>query len=184
MSSSENERQPQAVEKNEKLTTELEAIARENKETLQDNPEKSVEDGRDRAEQAREAIKQHTDEPEPAAEPVAPTSFVARINHVVNYSQTMQSVQRKLTPVSRSFSKVIHSPAVETASETLEKTVFRPSVTNGALWTAAVVGLFFFIVARRYGFPLSGSELIFSLLVGGLVGGGIEGLWHLAKRRR
>ncbi len=179
------EHQPNSVEQNEATQAELEALGKERLEELATKPEAGQDHQEKSAEAARETIKQvDNDAPEPSHEPAAPASFVARVNHVVNYSQTMQSVQRHLSPVSQSFSKIIHSPVIETTSEVLEKTVLRPSVTNGALWTAAIVGLFFYLVARHYGYVLSGSELLLSLIAGGLIGGLLELLGRALVHRR
>jgi hypothetical protein len=149
--------------------------------------EKTVEKGHEedpskRAEAAREVI----NKPEvPTETPVIETerpSLGHRISHAVNFEHTMKSLQGRLSPASRSFSKVIHSPVVEKTSETLEKTVMRPSVLNGALWTAVIVQAVLYFTARYYGFSLSGSEIIISLLAGGLLGVVLEGIWRSIKR--
>jgi hypothetical protein len=95
----------------------------------------------------------------------------------------MRSVQQHLSPASRNFSKFIHTPAVEKTSEALEQTVARPSVTLGATWTALIVGGLAYFVARHYGFHLSGSELLFSFIVGAIIGIVGEGVFRVFKRR-
>lgn len=149
-------------------------------------PERSPENQQDRVERAREQLKQHEQAPPPAAEaaPTAQPSFTARLDRALNYTQTMASVQRRLTPASRAFSKVIHAPAVEKTSEVLGATVMRPSVTLGATWTALIVGLVFYGFARHYGYRLAGSELIVALIAGGILGAVIESLGRLVRRRR
>lgn len=136
-----------------------------------------------RAEQAREVIKRETQPPAPAAEQAAPAPRPSYFSHHLNYQQTLASVQRRLPSASRAFSQVIHTPVVEKASEVLEATVARPSVLLGSTWTALIVGTIFYLVARHYGYSLSGSELIFSFVVGALLGLVGEGLW-LARGRR
>lgn len=136
-----------------------------------------------RAEAARETInKDETPAELPAVETAQPT-LTHRLTHAVNFEHTMKSLQTRLSPATRSFSRVIHSPAVEKTSEVLEKTVMRPSVINGALWTAVVVQGFLYFTARYYGFTLSGSEIIISLLAGGLLGIVLEGIWRSVKHR-
>ncbi len=144
-----------------------------------------------RAERAREVINQHEDQPEPETETKSEATPPAKhplhiLDHHLNYSRTMASVQRRLGPVSRGFSKVIHAPAVEKTSEALEHTVARPSVLLGTTWTALIVGGIFYFTARHYGFSLSGSELLFSFIVGALLGLVLEGIWHALtiKRRK
>jgi len=142
-----------------------------------------------RAEDARNKLRElDKQEPEPAAKAEtaakpAPAPRLPFLNHHLNYAQTLASIQRKLTPVSRSFSKVIHTPVVEKASEALESNVARPSVLLGTTWTALIVGAVFYITAHHYGYALSGSELLFSFIVGALLGLAVEGLWHLLRRR-
>lgn len=138
-----------------------------------------------RADKAREIIAAKAEPmPAPAPEIVSPMpTRPAFFNHHLNYRQTLGSVQRKLPELSRRFSTVIHAPAVEKTSEVLEATLARPSVLLGTTWTALLVGTSFYLVARHYGYALSGSELLFSFVVGALVGLTGEGLWRLIKRR-
>jgi len=182
------ERQPTSHEANEQSKAELEALGRERMLELGvKTPEASAEHQERRAEAAREAINQHepAPDPPPAAEaaPAAP-AFSARLDALVNYTQTVQSLQRRLSPVSRSFSRVIHNSAVEKTSEALEATVMRPSVVTGALWSAAIVGSSFYLVARHFGYALSGSEMLVSLFVGGIIGGLLETAARTVRRRR
>jgi hypothetical protein len=142
------------------------------------------------AENSREAARKIIDRQEtdqqvagPEAETGAAPRGIAFLDHHLNYVQTLASIQRKLTPISRSFSKVIHTPIIEKTSEALETTVARPSVLVGTTWTALIVGTIFYLTAHHYGFALSGSELLFSFIVGAVVGLIIEGIWHLATRR-
>lgn len=159
-------------------------------ERLQELAETSTEtpeaNGEKRAEAARELLKKHEVQPEPdsnAGEKSSQASFIKRISHGLNYSDTMASLQRRLSPRARTFSKVIHAPVVEKTSAALEKTVMRPSVTLGATWTALIVGTIFYAAAKYYGFPLSGSEMILALIVGGLLGAGIEWFGHMVRHR-
>lgn len=182
------EHQPSSHETHEQAKAELEALGRERmQELLAGSPEAAPEHQDQRAEAARETIHGQEAEPEPApaaeAAPAAPV-FTARLDALVNYTNTLQSVQRRLSPVGRSFSHLIHNSAVERTSEALENTVMRPSVVTGALWSAAIVGLVFYIVARHYGYVLSGSEMLVSLVVGGLIGGALEAFSRAVRGRR
>jgi hypothetical protein len=179
------EHQPQPTESNETAKAELAAIAKERLEELQTTPEAGAEHQEKRAEAAREVINKHEDAPEPApvAEAAPKPTFAARLDHALNYRQTLASVQHKLRPASRAFSQVIHTPIVEKTSEALEKTVMRPSVVLGALWSALIVGSIFYFFARHYGFNLSGSEMLLALVGGALLGLLLEGVSRLLRRR-
>jgi hypothetical protein len=100
-----------------------------------------------------------------------------------NYSDTLGSVQNRLSPGSRTFSKIIHAPAVEHSSELLERTIMRPSVVMGTTWTAFIVGLIFYLTARYYGFKLSGGEMLLALFGGALLGLTLEGIWYFIRQR-
>ena len=172
----------------ERRHNELEGQARERLETLRSQAESEAETDHPerRAEAAREAIRHHT-QPEQAA-PTTERSHGAvhtvrhHLNQHVNFAGTMKTLQRQLTPVSRAFSRVIHTEVVERTSEQLEKTVARPSVMFGATWTALVVGAAFYFTARTYGYALSGSELLLAFIVGGVLGIIGEGLLRHARR--
>jgi len=178
---------PQTVEHNESVKAELEALGNERlKELSETAVEHAPEDGAERAEQAREQISRNEQAPEPipAADKESGKSFVATtLDYVLNYKQTLTSVQQRLRPASRSFSKVIHTQAVERSSEALEKTVMRPSVTLGATWTALIVGGIFYETARYYGYHLSGFEMIAALIGGGILGVVIEGVFRTVRHQ-
>lgn len=178
---------PTSVETNKASKAELEALGNER---LQELSETGAEQARDnnaeRAEQARDLIKHHepAPEPTPVADKETPRSgFAAKLDYVLNYRQTMVSLQQRLSPASRNFSKTIHAPIVERTSEALEKTVMRPSVTLGATWTALIVGGVFYEVARHYGYHLSGFEMLGALVVGGILGVLIEGALRLVRHK-
>lgn len=89
----------------------------------------------------------------------------------VTYKRTMDHVQGELSAPSRAFSKVIHTKAVEKTSEALEATVARPNAMLAGAVAAFIVTLALYLVAKTYGYRLSGFETI-----GGFVFGWILGL--------
>lgn len=104
-------------------------------------------------------------------------------NQEANYNETLVSVQDKLSPASRVFSKVIHNPVVEKTSEVMEQTIMRPAVVMSATWTAFLAGLIFYLTARFYGFTLAGSEMLLALVGGGVLGLTLEMIWNATRRR-
>jgi hypothetical protein len=151
-------------------------------------PEQAGEKPEDRVEKARERIHESTHEQEPAPDhhetEDKPRPHIAQLlNHKLNYADTLASVQRKLRPLSRGFSKLIHLPAVERTSDAVGSTLARPSVAAGSTWTALIIGIIFYFTARRYGYSLSGSELLISFVLGALLGLVLEGAWNALKRR-
>ena len=82
----------------------------------------------------------------------------------------MAHVQSELPPTQRAFSKLIHSPVVEKTSEFVGGTVARPN----AILSGAVVAFFLvlavYLVAKHYGYLLSGFETIGAFIVGWVIG--------------
>lgn len=155
------------------------------RELAESTPEAAAVDTEQRLEAAREKLQAPEAQPEEpkANEITPPSSFAQRVMHGLNYRDTVASLQRRLSPRSRTFSKIIHAPAVEKTAEVLEKTVMRPSVTLGATSTALILGTVFYWTARHYGFRLSGSEMIIALIVGGLLGAAIEWVSSMLRRK-
>lgn len=87
-----------------------------------------------------------------------------------SYNHTMKTVRSEMSAPARAFSKVIHNPVVERTSEVVGSTVARPNaILSGSLCAAlAVLGLY--LVARHYGFALSGSETIAAFIIGWAIG--------------
>lgn len=182
------ERQPSASERNAEHQADLEQLAAKQLEALRHNAEASEQktSSSERAEAAREAInrpelKSDKHLPDTETQPAAPKYSHPILTPAQNYQHTLESLRHHLKPVNRTFSKVIHHPAVESASAALESTVARPSILNGALWTAVVVGGTFYFVARIFGFQLAGSEMLFALIAGAIIGGLGEVIWRASR---
>lgn len=152
---------------------EIEQAAAEALKNIEKSAEYVAENTAEKITAARELIeKQAETTTVPAAEKQAPPAahHPTKLDKTKAYWQTVHAMQRRLKPASKQFSKLIHNPAVEKTSEFASKTVFRPSITLGATATALIVGGFFYVTARHYGFALSGSEFIVSLAAGALIG--------------
>lgn len=78
------------------------------------------------------------------------------------YQKTLKDTQKHLTPFSRTLSRIIHNPVVESSSIILEKTAARPhSILLGSLFGLAG-SIFMYFTAKKYGF--SYNSLVFILL--------------------
>ena len=86
------------------------------------------------------------------------------------FDKTMAAVQSQLSPSSRAFSKVIHNPAIEKASEVTGNTVARPNALLSGAVAAFVLTLAIYLIARFNGYPLSGAESIAAFALGWLCG--------------
>lgn len=133
-------------------------------------PEQNVDRLKETAEKAAEK------EAAPADKEVAPlekrrdTPAQRRSKAKASYKKTMKETQGQLSAPSRTFSKVIHNPAVEKTSEVVGSTVARPNAILAGSLTAFLFTLAIYVVAKYYGYPLSGSETIAAFILGWIVG--------------
>ena len=152
-------------------------IERSAAEQLERRAEQAVEQHKKLDNARHEALEQaaetnQTAEVEKSLNPETPRQ-ITKDDRAASYQKTMKKMQSELSPASRTFSKVIHNPAVEKASEAIGNTVARPNlIIAGALGAIASVIVYF--VARHYGYVLSGSETIILFGCGWVIGAIIE----------
>lgn len=157
--------------------------AAEQSEKLRAKHEKSgevLDDGESRASAERATVEslfskeQSAGERKQGGEPSAVTKKAAKPHSKTQkklaYKQTMRHIQSEMPPTSRVFSKVIHSPIVESTSDVIGKTVARPNAVLAGSFTAFVVTLGLYSLAQYIGFPLSGFEMIGAFIVGWIIG--------------
>lgn len=90
-----------------------------------------------------------------------------------SYKKTLTTMQSQLSAPSRAFSKAIHNPVVEKVSDTVGNTVARPNIIiAGAL--GAIASVVIYIIAKHYGYALSGSETIILFAAGWCLGAVVE----------
>ena len=132
--------------------------------------EKQLDDARHEAlEQAEASQTAETEKPVVSEAP----RQITKADRTDSYRKTMKKMQSELSPASRTFSKVIHNPAVEKASEAVGSTVARPNlIIAGAL--GAISSVIVYFIARHYGYVLSGSETIILFGCGWVIGAIIE----------
>jgi hypothetical protein len=100
------------------------------------------------------------------------------------YKRTLKHIQQRLPKTARSFSKLVHSPTIESLSEVSSKTVARPSGLLGGSIGAFVGSAVLLYTTNHYGFRYNYS-LFLLLFVGGFIAGlGLEFLVWLVWRRR
>lgn len=121
-----------------------------------------VEQTREQEEQAAAAKRERVPKPPTKADKEA------------SYQQTMKHVRAEMSAPSRTFSKVIHNPAVEKTSDAVGNTIARPNlIIAGALGTLILTGIIY-LIARYYGYRLSGFEAIGAFILGWIIGAIIE----------
>ena len=86
------------------------------------------------------------------------------------YKKTMNAVQSEMSAPSRAFSKVIHAPVIEKTSEVVGATIARPNAILAGSITAFLAVSAVYVVAKQYGYVLSGFESIGAFIIGWLIG--------------
>ena len=155
---------------------ELERIGAERKELLRQATER---DGRltelsrrDHEEKLatlqEEANEAATPEPIEVATPLGKrrSQFISKQQRDASFSKQMSVVQAELSPVEKTFSKVIHNKTIETISDWSAASIARPN----ALLSASIVAFFLtgalYVFAKYIGFRLSGFEIIGTFALG------------------
>ena len=87
-----------------------------------------------------------------------------------SFNKHMAHVQSELPAPQRAFSKLIHSPAVEKTSEVVGGTIARPNAILSGAVVAFVLVLGVYLVAKHFGYVLSGFETIGAFIVGWIIG--------------
>lgn len=98
--------------------------------------------------------------------------------------RTLARVRRHLSKPNKTFSRIIHQPAVQAVSEVGAKTVARPSGLLAGSFCALLGSSFVLYQAKHYGFKYNYS-IFFVFFVGGFaVGLGIDMFLWIFRRRR
>lgn len=87
-----------------------------------------------------------------------------------SYAAVMKQIRSEMNAPSRTFSKVIHNKTVERISDTIATTAARPNAVLAGSIAATFLTLFVFLVAKQYGYRLSGFETIGTFFVGWALG--------------
>lgn len=175
-----NEKQPSSNIEKQLDKVELDQIAderlRANAEKLeQRSPErssaeranKSRHEALDQAKSEKEARLEQKPDSTEVKHDTPPNSKAARKQA---FDTIMQEVHAQMPPVQRTFSKFIHAPVVEKVSDVTGKTVARPNAILAGSVSAFVLVLAVYLVARHYGYPLSGAETMVAFVAGWLLG--------------
>lgn len=157
----------------------LDRAAFEHRERIRENLEheatnadqEQVEDLRAKAvEHAANTLPDSNEDRAARLERPSPRGPISKSQRDASFAATMREVRGQMPAPSRAFSKVIHVKVVEKASDATAKTIARPNaIVSGAI-AAFVVTLLVYLLARNYGYPLSGFESIGAFVAGWVIG--------------
>ncbi|MBP7837275.1 hypothetical protein KA021_01070 [Candidatus Saccharibacteria bacterium] len=132
---------------------------------------------RDQTHRKREAEREIAELAKTKDELIRPASEVKQVDlhkskedKEYGFKATMHTVRKNMSAPEKQFSKFIHRPVIEKASEIAGNTVARPSGIAGAAIAAFIGLLSLYGIAKFVGFTLSGSEMPLLLLFGFALG--------------
>jgi len=118
---------------------------------------------------SKEAGREHKSGGEPSSSPRS-LSRVTKAQKKAKYKQTMSQTRSHLSAPSRAFSKAIHNPAIEKTSDTVGSTIARPNAILFASISAFILVGILYLVAKYYGYRLSGAETMTAFIIGWVLG--------------
>jgi len=159
--------------------------ARKRSQELSTSPESSTEQSPEKSAETLESARREVEKAQenvisvekPHAETASNASDTHRVSPTATtrarkkaYEDIMYHTQAEMSPASRAFSKVIHQPIIEQVSTAVGSTVARPNaILFGALFAIIISGGIY-LIARYYGYALSGFEAIGAFCIGWVVG--------------
>ena len=108
---------------------------------------------------------------EPSKKPASKRhGVVSKKEKQASYKKHIDTLQAELPPAQRAFSKVIHNPTIEKTSEVVGSTLARPNAILAGAMVAFFAVLIVYLVAKHFGYVLSGFETIGAFIVGWVLG--------------
>jgi hypothetical protein len=95
---------------------------------------------------------------------------ISKKEKTASYKKHMKQVQAELPAPERAFSKIIHAPVIEKTSEFIGGTVARPNAILSGAVVAFFLVLVVYLVAKNFGYVLSGFETIGAFIIGWVIG--------------
>ena len=158
---------------------ELEAARQEQQEKLNESRERAVEKepqqnseklAQEAKEKANSAEKERTTAERAPNKERRKDGPIPQKERDASFTHMMSSIQQDMSAPSRVFSKLIHNKTVDRVSSAVGSTVARPNAILSGSICAFIFTLAIFLVARYYGYPLSGTETIAGFTLGWMVG--------------
>jgi hypothetical protein len=95
---------------------------------------------------------------------------ITKTDREASFNATLHEAQSQMSPIGRTFSKVIHNKLIERSSEITGATIARPNALLAGSFCAFILTLAVYIVAKNIGYPLSGFETIGAFIIGWIIG--------------
>ncbi len=165
--SNENLKTPEvSAEQYERLAEQLESNAEKSK---MENAEKKAETALVEAREKAAEAKKETVERKRSTSPT-PRRGISKKERDASFDHRMKNVRAELSAPERAFSKFIHAKPVEKISDVVGSTIARPNAILSGAVVAFVAVLAVYLVAKNFGYPLSGFETIAAFIAGWIAG--------------
>lgn len=175
---------PETIRTPEAAREQLESIRK----GLEQNAEKAQPLPIDTAELARRVEKQAISKSEiPRNEQFDARQHPVLVNKQLKdiaYSRTMVRVQKRLSPVSKRLSKLVHSKALDRPSELASKTLARPSSMLGGAFLAAIGTSALLWTTKHYGYEYNYLAVVLLFLSGMFLGLTLELVVRTVRRTK
>lgn len=151
------------AEHHERLRQNLEEAEARHKEKQQDDIEHIQREAAERATSLKEVAKTEKS-------PAQKRALFTRQQRDASFKRQMEAAQADMTPSERRFSKIIHNKTVESVSDTVGSTLARPNaLLSGSIFAFLLVTIVY-LLAKHYGYQLSGFETIGAFIIGWILG--------------
>jgi len=171
---------PETLKPTGERTVELEKAAGERLKTVHEQLEKKSERSGERSGEILESARRETEaafspevgkERRSGGEPSGgPVHHATKQQRKTSYDTTMRQIRSEMNASSRTFSKIIHNVTVEKVSDVVGNTAARPNAILAGSVCATFLTLAVFLVAKQFGYRLSGFETIGTFVLGWLLG--------------
>ncbi len=150
----------------------LQAVEKTAEKSVETQEKAKVEAKKEAVEQALSAEKKKAVEQEKKQPSAASRrhGVISKKEKEASFKKHISRVQNELPAGSRAFSKFIHNKGVEKTSEVLGSTVARPDAILSGAVAAFILVLGAYVVAKTFGYVLSGFETIGAFVIGWLLG--------------
>ncbi|RYZ78823.1 MAG: hypothetical protein EOP04_28955 [Proteobacteria bacterium] len=102
--------------------------------------------------------------------PAQKRQLITRHQRAIAFDKQMSSVQQEMNPSERRFSKIIHKKSIEKTSDALGASIARPNALLAGSISAFVLVTVLYLIAKHYGYRLSGFETIAAFILGWVIG--------------
>ncbi|RYX79561.1 hypothetical protein EON76_02505 [bacterium] len=102
--------------------------------------------------------------------PAQKRQLITQHQRSIAFDKQLTSVQQEMNPSERRFSKLIHKKSIEKTSDALGATIARPNALLAGSISAFVLVTVLYLIAKHYGYRLSGFETIAAFILGWVIG--------------